>query len=72
MEVFNHLHRFDIVECCVYGQRECVRLMSVPLLWKPLGDTLLFIFAITSHGPLVLMCSDLRLSPITVLELYCV
>lgn len=72
MEVFDHLHGFDEVECCVYGRRESVRLMSVPLLWKPLGDALLFIFAITSRGPLVLMCSDLRLSPITALELYCV
>jgi hypothetical protein len=72
MEVFDHLYRFDTVECCVYGQRELVRLMSLPLLWKPLGDSLLFIFAITSRGPLVLMCSDLRLSPVTALELYCV
>jgi hypothetical protein len=72
MEVFDHPHGFDEVECCVYGQRERVRLMSLPLLWKPLGDALLFIFAITSRGPLVLMCSDLRLSPITALELYCV
>jgi hypothetical protein len=72
MEVFDHPQGFDEVECCVYGQRERVRLMSVSLLWKPLGDALLFIFAITSRGPLVLMCSDLRLSPITALELYCV
>lgn len=72
IEVFDYPQGFDEVECCVYGQRERVRLMSVPLLWKPLGDALLFIFAITSRGPLVLMCSDLSLSPITALELYCV
>jgi hypothetical protein len=72
MEVFDHPQGFDEVECCVYGQQERVRLMSVSLLWKPLGDALLFIFAITSRGPLILMCSDLRLSPITALELYCV
>lgn len=72
MEVFDHPQGFDEVECCVYGQRERVRLMSVPLLWKPLGDALLFIFAVTSRGPLVLMCSDLALSPVTALELYCV
>jgi len=72
MECFDHLQGFDTVECCVYGQREVVRLMSVPLLWKPLGDWLLFIFTITSRGPLVLMCSDLTLSPVTALELYCV
>jgi hypothetical protein len=72
MECFDHPQGFDTVECCVYGQREAVRLMSVPLLWKPLGQWLLFIFAITSRGPIVLMCSDLTLSPVTALELYCV
>lgn len=72
MEVFDHPQGFDEVECCVYGQRERVRLMSVSLLWKPLGESLLFIFAITSRGPLVLMCSDLALSPVTALELYCI
>jgi hypothetical protein len=46
--------------------------MSAPLLWKPLGDWLLFIFAITSRGPIVLMSSDLTLSPVTAIELYCI
>ncbi len=72
MECFDYPQGFDTVECCVYGQRELVRLMSVPLLWKPLGDYLLLIFAITSRGPLVLMCSDLTLSPVTALERYCI
>ncbi len=71
MECFDYPHLFHTVECCVYGQREAVRLMSVPLLWKPLGDWLLFIFAITSRGPIVLMSSDLTLSPTTAIELYC-
>jgi hypothetical protein len=72
MAVFDHLQVFDEVECCIYGRWEWVRLMSVPLLWKPLGDALRFIFAITSRSPLILMCSDPTLSPITALELYCV
>ena len=57
-ECFDHPHLFHTVECCVYGQREPVRLMSLPLLWKPLGDWLLFLFAITSRGPIVLMSSE--------------
>jgi hypothetical protein len=72
MECFDHPELFHTVECCVYGQREAVRVMSVPLLWKPLGDWLLFIFAITSRGPIVRMCSDLTLSPVTAIELYCI
>jgi hypothetical protein len=72
MECFDHPELFHTVECYVYGQREAVQVMSVPLLWKPLGDWLLFIFAITSRGPIVLMCSDLTLSPVTAIELYCI
>lgn len=72
MEGFDHPQGVDRVECGVDGQREFVRLMSVPLLWKPLGDALRFLFAITSRGPLGLMCSDLTLPPVTALERYCV
>jgi hypothetical protein len=72
MECFDHPELFHTVECCVYGQREAVQVMSAPLLWKPLGDWLLFIFAITSRGPIVLMSSDLTLSPVTAIELYCI
>jgi hypothetical protein len=71
MECFDQPQLFHTVSCQVYGKLEEVQLMSVPLLWKPLGDWLLFIFAITSRGPIVLMCSDLRLSPLTAIELYC-
>lgn len=71
-ECFDHRHLFDTVHGQVYGQLEAVQLLALPLLWKPLGDWLLFIFAITSRGPIVLMSSDLTLSPATALELYCV
>ncbi|MFZ0257646.1 MAG: hypothetical protein WAN46_18850 [Gammaproteobacteria bacterium] len=72
MACFDHRQLFHTAQCHVYGQLEAVQLMSISLLWKPLGDWLLFIFAITSRGPIVLMCSDLTLSPTTAIELYCV
>ena len=72
MECFDHPHLFHTAQCHVYGKLEAVQLMSLPLLWKPLGDWLLFIFAITSRGPIVLMSSDLTLSATTAIELYCV
>ncbi len=72
MECFDQPQLFHTAHCRVYGKLEAVQLMSVQLLWKPLGDWLLFIFAITSRGPIVLMSSDLTLSPATALELYCV
>ncbi len=71
-ERFDHPSLFDTVDCQIYGQRETVQVMTLPLLWKPLGDGLLFIFAITSRGRIVLMSSDLTLAPTTALELYCV
>src|SRR5207248_1429936 len=30
-----------------------------------------FVFALTSRGPIVLMCSDLEMPPVTAIELYC-
>ena len=69
-ECFDHRHLFDTVHCQIYGQLEAVQLLALPLLWKPLGDWLWFIFAITSRGPIVLMASDLTRSPATAIELY--
>jgi hypothetical protein len=70
-ESFDHPDLFREVEMTVYGQVERVQLMSAHLLWRPLGDYLQFIWAITSRGPIVLMCSDLTVNPETVLTLYC-
>jgi hypothetical protein len=70
-EAFDHPDVFQEVEMTVYGQVECVQLMSANLLWRPLGDYIQFIWAITSRGPIVLMCSDLTANPETVLTLYC-
>ena len=72
MECFDHPHLFHTVTCRVYGHLEAVPVMSASLFWKPLGDRLWFLWAITSRGPIVLMASDLTLSPTTALELYCV
>jgi hypothetical protein len=70
MACFDHPQLFHTVQCHVYGKLEAVQLMRIPLLWKPLGDWLLFSFAITSRGPIVLMSSDLTLSATTAIELY--
>jgi hypothetical protein len=71
MEFFDHFYLFETVKCCVYGTAESIQIFSVSLLWKPVGNLVLFIFAITSRGPIVLMSSDLNLSPIAAIELYC-
>lgn len=71
--VFDHRYLFRASEVEVYGKTETVLLMSRCLLWRPLGwrHPLQFVWAVTSHGPIILMCSDLNVSPETVLRLYC-
>jgi hypothetical protein len=57
--------------CQVYGHVETVSYLVLHLLWKPLKAPLRFVFAITSRGPIVLMCSDLEMAPLTAIALYC-
>lgn len=69
-EAFDHTHLFRQVEMEIYGRNETVQLMAANLLWRPLGDYVRFVWAITSRGPIVLMCSDLKVKPEQVLALY--
>jgi len=71
MEVFDQLHLFSKKKCIVYGKLEEVKIMSADLLWKPAGCLIRFVFAKTSKGSIVLMCSDLTINPLKALKLYC-
>jgi hypothetical protein len=57
--------------CCVYGHTEVVKVLCLDLLWKPVKGKVRFVLAITSRGPIVMMCSDLALPAVHILELYC-
>lgn len=70
-ELFDHMQLFDQARCRVYGNLEGVSYLVADLLWKPTGGLIRFVFARTSHGPIVLMCSDLAMCPIAAIELYC-
>jgi hypothetical protein len=70
-EVFDHVHLFEHAPCQVYGALEDVSYLALNLLWKPTGRFIRFIFALTSHGPIVLMSRDLKRPPVTAIELYC-
>jgi hypothetical protein len=70
-EVFDHLHLFEHTPCQVYGAIEDVAYLAADLLWKPTGELIRFVFALTSRGPIVLMCSDLAMPPVMAIELYC-
>lgn len=70
-EVFETQHaQFCTATAQVYGRVETISYLALNLLWKPVHGPLRFVFAVTSRGPIVLMCSDLSLDPLTALALY--
>lgn len=71
-ECFDYPNLFETVTCMVYGKTETIQVMHLALLWKPIKDYVLFVFAVTSRGPIILMSSDMDLSAIQAIELYCV
>ena len=69
-EVFETHHaQFCTATMQVYDRVETISYLALNLLWKPCHSPLRF--AITSRGPIVLMCSDLSLDPLTALALWC-
>ncbi len=69
-EMSDWKHLFSTVTCPIYGKMEEVSIMSADLLRRPAGSLIRFVFAVTSRGQIILMCSDLTMSPVDVLELY--
>jgi len=63
--------KFQEATCCIYGNTEVVKILCLDLLWKPIKDKVRFVLAVTSRGPIILMCSDLALSATQILEPYC-
>ena len=62
---------FSKAQCFVYGHMETIKILCLDLLWKPIKGKIRFVFAITSRGPIIVMCSDLTLPATCILELYC-
>lgn len=71
MEIFDHTHLFSVRQCRIYNKYEDVSIAVHNLLWRPAGFLIRFVFAVTSHGPIVLMCNDPDQDPVLALELYC-
>ncbi len=69
--VFDHHHLFSNKECTIYGKVKEVSIASLDLIWKPTGNLVRFVLAVTSRGPIILMCSDLHQDPVAAIELYC-
>jgi hypothetical protein len=70
-ECFDYPDLFETVTCRVYGKTESIQVMTLKLLWRPIADYVLFVLAVTSKGPIILMSSDLELLAVNAIELYC-
>ena len=55
----------------LYGQPEKIEYLSLRLLWKPTGREMLFVLVRMADGrKCALMCSDLELAPVLVVQIY--
>ncbi len=70
-ECFDHMENFSNERCMIYGKMEDILISTHNLLWRPTGNMIRFVFASTSRGKIVLMCSDLAMDPLIALQLYC-
>ncbi len=64
-------YRFQKIQANIYGQKETMRYLVLDLMWKPVKAKCRFILVETSRGKIILMTSDLNLSPMAAIELYC-
>jgi hypothetical protein len=64
--------RFQTAPCPLYDERQVtLRYYSRDLLWRPLGLMVRFVWVIhPSRGRLILLCTDLDMSPLDVIRLY--
>jgi hypothetical protein len=62
---------FNEASCVIYGKTETISYLAMNLLWKPTGGFIRFVFAQTSRGLIVLMCSDTEIDPLRAISLYC-
>lgn len=70
-KLFEDRTPFSKATCHVYGKVEEISIMALNLLWEPSNGLIRFVLAVTSRGPIILMCSDLSQDPIVALQLYC-
>ncbi len=70
-DLFDLPHLFSKAQCRIYGKTEDITFLAINQLWKPTGEKIRFVLAVTSRGPIVLMCSDLFLDPLSAVRLYC-
>lgn len=64
-------HKFKTTSAQIYQQREKVRYLTLDLIWRPVKQQIRFLLVESSRGRIILMTSDLTLTPVLAIELYC-
>lgn len=62
---------FKTTETEVYGKKEKARHLTLDLIWKPTKSLIRFFMIETSRGRIILMTSDMGMTPMIALDLYC-
>lgn len=71
MELFNSSsYRLSSATVTLYGKQERIRYLALNLLWKPSKKMLRFILVDSHRGQIILMSSNLQLSPLSAIQLY--
>lgn len=63
--------KFNTTEAIVYKNSETIRYLTLDLFWKPVQRLIRFILVETSRGKIILISSDLSMTPVVAIELYC-
>ena len=71
-DLFRDKERFHSASSPVYGEKGVeIRFRCVDLLWRPIGQLVRFVLVDhPQRGRIILMCSDLSIEPLQVIEFY--
>ena len=69
-DLFSDMSRFSEADLCLYGKPTKVKYLCMDLLWKPLNRVIRFVVVESYRGRMVLLCSDLTLSPENIIEIF--
>lgn len=67
---FENMSQFSVTDLNIYGKIEKVEYFCTDLLWKPCGKTIRIVMVKTGDLKMVLMCSDVLLSPESIITAY--
>lgn len=70
-KLFSDKSQFTEVTLRIYGRPTKVRYQCLDLIWKPLKRMVRFVVVESDRGRMIVMCSDLSLSPEDIIIIYC-